>query len=245
MILTVQLFLAGPASARIVNTLRGFDDKERGWSGAVEGAASSGMGNSEYFQTEIAAAIQFQDDTHRWRLLGRNMRLTTSGKKAAEDRMAHLRHNYRVLPWLSSVAFVQGQYSPFRRIETRVLVGAGGRFDVVRHEKWNVALGATLMREDEELTGRTDGFTADCRFSFFTSVVRDVSEGVDIDVTGFYQPLPGDFSDARAFAAVNLRFEITENLYSLFNYGLEYDSRPPADVKKSDQTLRYGFGYSF
>ena len=245
MILTVQLLSAAPASARIVNTLRGFDDKERGWSGAVEGAVSSGMGNSEYLQIEIAAAMQYQNESHRWRLLGRNMRLTTSGKEQAENRMAHLRHNYRILPWLASVAFVQGQYSPFQRIETRVLIGAGGRFDVVREEKWSVAFGATCMREDEELTGGNDRFTTDYRFSFFTSVFRDVSKGVDIDVTGFYQPLPGDFSDARALAAVNLRSEITETLYLLFNYGLEYDSRPAAGVEESDQTLRSGFGYSF
>ena len=145
--------LAGVGEAQIVNTLRGFDDKERGWSGGVEATISVAAGNTEYFETQIAAAVQHQSDTHRWRLLARNMRLTASGKTQAENRLGHLRHNYRFSRRLASVAFLQGQHNPFQRIETRVLVGGGARFDLVRREKVNMALGATFMREDEELTG--------------------------------------------------------------------------------------------
>jgi putative salt-induced outer membrane protein YdiY len=243
--LALQPALAGIGEAQIVNTLRGFDNVERGWSGRAEGTISVAAGNSEYLETQVAAAVQHQNDTQRWRLLARNMRLTTSGKKEAENRLGHLRHNYRFSPWLASVAFLQGQYNPFQRIETRILVGGGARFDLVRREKLNTAFGATFMREDEELTDSAEGFYTNYRFSFFTSVYRDVAEGLDIDITGFYQPLAEDPSDARAFASVALRFDIIGDLYLITNYSLEYDSRPPKGVEKSDQALKSGFGYEF
>lgn len=241
----LPLVLAGGAEAQIVNTLRGFDDKEFGWSGGVEAGISVASGNSEYVETQVAAAVQYQRETNRWRLLARHMRLTASEKRQAENRMGHLRHNYRFSKWLASVAFVQGQHNPFQRIETRLLLGAGARLDVLRSDRLNVAFGATFMREDEELTRTTTGFNTNYRFSFFTSVYRDVARGVDIDITGFYQPLAEEPADARAFASAGLRCDIIGDLYLLVIYSLEYDSRPPEAVKKSDQTLRSGFGYSF
>ena len=243
--LALQPVLVGVGNAQIVNTLRGFDEEERGWSGRAEGTISVAAGNSEYLETQVAGDVQHQSETHRWRLLARNMRLTASGKTEAESRLGHLRHNYRFSPWIASVAFLQGQQNPFQRIETRVLIGGGARFDMVRREKLNMALGATFMREDEELTDTGEGFYTNYRFSFFTSVYRDVAEGFDMDITGFYQPLAEDLSDARAFASVALRFDIVGDLYLITNYSLEYDSRPPKDVEKSDQALRSGFGYSF
>lgn len=230
-----------PAGAQILNTLRGFQANEIGWSGQVEGTAAVAAGNTEYLELELGAGVQFQTDRHRWRLLGKAMRRTASGTETAESRTAHLRHNYRLRPWLATVAFVQGQHDPFRRIQTRILLGGGLRFDLLRGAAWQGAVGATVMREDERLTGTTR-FDTTARGSFFLSVLRKGKEGLDVDVTGFFQPALDDFGDLRALLSASLGADLVGNLYFRFRYGLEVDTDPAPGVKETDHLIRSGLG---
>jgi hypothetical protein len=237
--------VAPPVQAQIVNSLRGFDDQAMGWSGRLESTVALADGNTEYFEFELGGTIQHKSERNRWRLLGLLMRRTAGPVEIAESRLGHLRHNYRLLPWLATVVFLQGQHNPFRRIESRVLLGGGLRFDVIRAESWNAAFGATYMYEDEELTDDSLGYTHKNRFSFFTSVFSASTEIVQLDLTGFYQPVITDFSDARASALASMRIDITGGLYFLTRAALQYDSRPPAGVKETDVTLRSGLGFAF
>jgi hypothetical protein len=241
------LVSASPAKAQIVNALRGFDDQAMGWSGGVESTVAFAEGNTEYFEIELAGTIQHRSDRNRWRVLGRIMRRTAGPVEIAEDRLGHLRHNYRLLPWLATIAFLQGQHNPFRRIESRILIGGGFRFDVIRAVSWNAAFGATYMYEKEELTGITLGqseYTKN-RLSFFMSVFSAETELVQLDLTAFYQPVIADFSDARASALASMRIDITGGLYFLTRAGLQYDSRPPLGVEPTDVALRSGLGFAF
>jgi hypothetical protein len=236
---------ATPASAQIVNTLRGFDDNEMGWSGGIECAVAIADGNTNYFELELLGSVQHQGDRNRWRLLGRSIRRTASGVEIAETQLAHLRHNYRLWSRVSSIAFLQGQYDPFKRLASRFLAGAGARFDIATGVRWHTAAGAAVMLENEELTGDVQQTTNDMRGSFFLTLVRDVSEGVDIDLVGFYQPRLDDPSDARANVIAILRADVIAELYAFVRYVAEYDSAPPAGVEDLDQNLRAGLGYDF
>lgn len=232
------------AAGQIINTLRGFDAKEMGWSGGIEGAIALAEGNTEYFESELSAAIQRRSEKQRWRLMGRLMRRDTGDIKIAENRMGHLRHNYRLTDVLASVLFVQGQRDPFRRLETRLLAGGGARVDVIRRDTWYGAVGATYMYEDEELTGG-GGFASDHRFSFFASLYSASSERVKLDISAFYQPLISDFEDARAYVSTALRVDVMGGVYVLVKYNMVHDANPPTGVEQTDQTLRSGMGIKF
>lgn len=253
MVLVVWTLHAGTAHTQIVNTLRGFDDKELGWSGGLAGGVALAEGNTEYFEFELDGKIQYQTARHRWRVIGLNARRTAQGVKTAESRMGHLRHNYRLRPWLASVAFVQGQYDPFLRIESRYLFGGGVRVEVLTRKLWNAAVGATVMRETEKLTASaahpaaplSDETTTTNRFSCFVTLYRAEKKGVDIDVWGFYQPVVDDFGDARASGAASVRVEVAGGLYFLASYVVEHDDKPAPGVKKLDQALRSGVGWDF
>jgi hypothetical protein len=236
---------ASPLRAQIVNPLRGFDEAERGWAGGVESTIAIADGNTEYFEFELSGAVQHQSERNRWRLLGRYQRRTASGVEIAESRMTHLRHNYRLLPWFSSLAFLQAQYEPFKRIETRLLAGAGARVDLFEGVMWHTAVGAAVMLENEELIDVAGRTTTDVRCSFFVSMFRDVKEGVDIDLVGFYQPRVDRPSDSRAVMVGSFRVDIVGDLYLVFRYNAEYDANPPAGVDNLDQNLRAGLGYDF
>lgn len=240
------LAIAPPVSAQIVNTLRGFDDDEMGWSGGVESTIALAEGNTEYFEIEFAATIQHMTERNRIRALGRFVRRTAGPVEIAEDRLGYLRHNYRLLSWLATVVFVQGQHNPFRRIESRVLIGGGFRFDAIRGISWNAALGATYMHEDEVLTDIAGSPSVQRdRLSLFMSVFSAETEVVQLDLSGFYQPVLQNFSDARASGLASMRIDITGGLYFLTRAALQYDSRPPVGVKETDLTLRSGLGFGF
>jgi hypothetical protein len=236
---------ATPAHAQILNTLRGFDEKEMGWSGGIEGAIATASGNTEYFEFEVGGAIQHQGEKNRWRFLGRTMQRTASGNEIARSQIGHIRHNYRLAPRFSTLAFLQGQYEPFRRIQKRYLAGAGAQTDLHRSVDWNSVLGASIMYENEELTDNNGITTSDARLSFFLSVFRDVKEGVDVDFVGFYQPLVDNLGDARASVTFGMRADIVGELYTFVRYVAEYDSEPAPGVDDLDQNLRAGLGYKF
>jgi len=245
--------LVGSAEAQIVNTLRGFDEEDRGWSGGIAGGVAYAEGNTEYFEFEIDGRVQFQTDRNRFRAIGINMRRTALGVEIAEARVGHLRHNFKLWSRLSTVAFVQGQYNPFLRIESRVLIGGGGRFEIFRGNLWRSAIGATVMHETEELTSQVgDDFlpqsempTTRYRFNYFLTLYRVEKEGFDIDIWGFYQPLVDDLNDARTSAAASIRVDIVGGLFLFSSYVVKHDDSPPAGVKKLDYLLSSGLGWSF
>jgi len=247
------LALVGSIEAQIINTLRGFDDEEPGWSGGIAGGVAYADGNTEYFEFELDGRIQHQTDRHRLRAIGIDMRRTALGVEVAEARMGHLRHNFRVWSRLSTIAFVQGQYNPFLRIESRVLVGGGARLEIFRGNLWRSAIGATVMRETEELTApdtdqsppSSQAPTTKYRFNYFLTLYRVEKKGLDIDIWGFYQPLVDDFKDARTSAAASVRVDIVGGLYLFSSYVVRHDDSPPVGVKELDSMMRSGLGWSF
>jgi hypothetical protein len=245
--------IAVGAEAQIINTLRGFDNEARGWSGGIAGGVAFADGNTEYFEFELDGRVQFQTDRHRLRAIGINMRRTALGVEVAEARLGHLRHNYRLWSRISTVAFVQGQYNPFLRIQSRVLVGGGFRLDFFRGNMWNAGLGVTAMRETEELTypvtarseTPTPGPTTRYRYNLFLTLYRVEKEGFEVDIWGFYQPLVDDFTDARASAAASFSVDLVGGLYFFSSYVVKHDDSPPPGVRERDTMLRSGLGWKF
>lgn len=247
MILVVLLGVVPQAGAQIINTLRGFDDEEEGWTGSAAAALAAADGNTEYFELDLDARAQYQHGRNRLRFIGGAMRRTAGGTEIAQSRLGHARHNYQFLPWLSSILFVQGQYDPYLRIESRIVAGAGARVDLFREHVWRSAVGAAAMHESEDLTDNASGFENRYRFSFFATMYRKDAKdaGVDLDFWAFYQPVMDDFGNARVSAAASAQVDLIGNLYFFVNYVIRHNSTPAPGVKKRDQSVRSGVGIDF
>ena len=236
---------AAPLDGQVVNTLRaGWQDDAVGWSGSVRSTVALAEGNVEYFALDAAAAVQYQTERHRIRLLGRAGRTTASGAEVSKNVLGHLRHNYRILGWLNTLVFLQAQYNPFRRIRSRILLGLGARLDLVNSESLDLSLGASYMRESEELTDDDLGAIGQNRASYFITAYGRL-EPVQIDVTSFYQPLLRDLTDARAIVAVSFRIDLVGGLDYLLGFSFEHDSAPPEGVEETDLRLRTGLQLDF
>ncbi len=251
-VMMLCVLVAPPAQSQIVNTLRGPSSTDMGWTGNAEGSVAFADGNSEYLEFDLESSVLHQSSRNRWRLTANFMQRRANDNRVAENQFAHLRHNFRLHRRVSTVAFTQWAHSPFRRIETRLLLGAGLRFDVVNNNNWQGAVGATYMFEHENISqlsstapaGTVDdsGSENDHRASLFVSLLANTSSGLSVDVVGFWQPLLNNLEDARFFVTASTRFSIVGDFYALFQYHLSRDTNPPFGVLERDQSLKAGVG---
>jgi len=202
------------AQAAIVNSLRGFDRDEHGWSGSVDGSYGASGGNTQESTFMGSARLQWKGALHIGRLIGAGKRTTNSGKETARSTLAHLRHNYLLSDRWATVAFLQLQENPFQRLDSRFLAGLGGRWQALKGTSTLIYLGATYMFEKERIQGE-DGFEKAQRLSSFVSLEVELREGVFVDFLAFYQPRWDDFADWRAYGEIRLEIELIGSL-SLF-----------------------------
>lgn len=251
--LVLTMSVLAQARAQIVNTLRGFNDEELGWSGVIGWAIDLRTGNSRYLDAELDGRLQYQSDRHRVRAVVVTDYRTSQGEKKAESILAHTRHSYRLLPWLASIAYVQWMRDPFIRIASRSSVGVGGRVDLFREHGWPVGLGTSLMLEREKLIveiGFPDPIPSKAtrtnyRFSFFITVYSTKLDKLDVDVWGIFEPVVGDLTIARSSGSARVSVNIVGGLRMVTTYTITHDSDPPAAVEDLDSRLRVGLNWRF
>ena len=219
------LLMPSGASGQIINTLRGWDEDEPGWSGELAAAIAIAQGNTEYFEFDLSAAAQFQADGHRVRGLADFTRRTASGVEISEATLLHVRHNYRLTEVVHSLVFLQAQRNPFQRIDSRFLLGLGARFDLVRGETFGTSVGASYMRERETLTEDDSGATTRNRGNFFASLLGRPTDQLRVDAHAFYQPVLTDWSDARLSAGSNLDVLLVGELALVSGFRLAHKDR--------------------
>jgi hypothetical protein len=237
-----------------VNSLSGLDESP-GWKGGAEALVSFARGNSDYTDLLVGGRVRFRTGAQQARLLGSFNRRTAEEERLADNQLLHLRHNLFLGERWATVAFLQTQRDPFRRVERRSLAGGGLRVDVRRRTepgpdgdpvlKGRVTLGATVMAEAEDRTGDDTGTRTLARWSFFARAVGAPASGLELEVTAFYQPAVAEPADHRALVGMDLRVDLVAGLEWIVRYDLVHDSEPPAGVVATDYRVRSGLGIDF
>ena len=231
----------GPTSsgqAQIVDTLGGWDDTEPGWTGRIGLTGSLSGGNTDVRAASGAVRAQWRGETWRLRLLGSFRLEEANGQRAREESTAHARlarpGESRWMPFV----FGQSQRNPFRRLETRLLLGAGAQYDLHRTETRRIAIGASPMIEYEKIIDGDEGTRG--RLSTYLRWMGDFSDGVSMTLQGFYQPRLSDPEDARASVSGSVRTRIAGPLSFLVRGSYERDDQPPEGVEPDDWNLEFG-----
>ena len=243
--LILLLLPAVPAAGgTILNTLQGYDDDVAGWSGGVDGLFSGSGGNTERILVSAGARLQWRGGADRVRLQGSAEYEESRQEVTARNLVVHLRHNHDVGDRWATVAFVQRQSNPFQRLTSRWLLGAGLRRDVVDNERGNVSVGATPMLEIEQLEGES-GHLSRGRMSVFVHVERDLTEGLQLDVTGFWQPLFADLDNWRAVGNAALTVDLGGKVELTSGLSVEDNAAAPEGVKQTDWRTYAGLEIEF
>jgi len=231
---------AAASHGAIVNSLRGFDRDEPGWSGSVDGSYGASGGNTQESTFMGSARLQWKGASNIGRLIGAGKRTTNSGRETARSTLAHLRHNYLLSDRWATLAFLQVQENPFQRLDSRFLMGLGGRWQAVKGESTLIYLGVSHMFEKERIQGE-DGYEEAQRLSGFVSLEVELRDGVFVDFLLFYQPKWDDFADWRVYGEIRLEIELIGSLSLFTGYNLQHDSQPPTGVEETDWNTKTGF----
>lgn len=241
----VLLLAGGPAGAGVIlNTLQGYQDRQSGWTGGLDGVFSGSGGNTERILLEAGGRVQWLDPTDRLRLQVSGGYEESAGQETARHVVAHLRHNHRLNRPLASILFAQIQHNPFQRLRSRWLLGGGLRYDLRDDERGLAAVGVTPMLEIERLQDQ-GGHLARGRLSVFLHLARKLSETVRVDGVVFWQPLLSEFAASRTVGNLSLTTAVSGRVDLKLGAALEDNARPPAGVERTDWRTYLGFGVDF
>jgi hypothetical protein len=188
--------------------------------------------------------VQWRGERGRIRLQGSVAYEESGGVEVEREAVGHLRHNHDLSPRWATVAFGQLQHDPFQRLTRRWLLGVGLRRDIQDDDRGHVRLGATPMLEIEKLKDGGDPH-ARGRLSVFLHVARQLREDIRLDLVGFWQPLFSDLGATRTSATATVSIDLTGAVDLRVGAAVDDNSRPPAQVARTDWETFLGLGLSF
>jgi len=241
-IVCLTLLLPVVAEARIVNVQSAASRKaEEGLSAELAGTLLWTTGNTNVLQTSARADVLYLDGPHRTFFTGRIVRAVEDGDTSINSLFEHLRYRRRFVGPLSGETFLQHEYDEFRRLALRALFGLGPRIEFRLVYDWEIAVGSAWMLEFECF--RDDGAPdageeeLNQRWSNYLTVGGEITEGIALSHTFYFQPRFDDFGDHRLLSETAAVLDVKTWLAVKLAFVTAYDSRPPAEVRRLDTSF--------
>lgn len=248
LILVGSVLFAGPTYGQ-VNTERMRALDVEGARATIGSDVALQSGNVDLFEVGLTGRLDLRQ-RRQYAFVAANLRYGTKDDTPFRDRtFAHLRYNYRVLPWLDTEVFGQVERDGFARLQLRSLTGGGVRVQYVDSEPVKVFQGTTPMYEYENLDA--DGLVvhpptmSTVRWSNYLNMRLQLQNSVHIITTVYVQPRIDEFADVRVLHEATLGVRVTEHVQFTTELTVSYDSRPPDDVAGRNLSLRNGLQLSF
>ncbi len=229
------LALAVVSSGQIVNVLPSAQNAELGFSAQLEASADLRTGNTERSLFSLSAAALRRSEGNITLLVVSGELGSKGGERFASNLFGHLRRRQRWFGLLDAEGFIQADSDDFRRLELRALAGAGLRLHW-SGERVLAALGSAFMTENERL--KDGGQTQAGRWSSYITLEWNALPNLTLSQTTFLQPKLGDMNDARALLEAALTARVSDRLRLPVRLRVSHDTRPPANVKKTDLQLK-------
>jgi putative salt-induced outer membrane protein YdiY len=169
-------------------------------------------------------------------VVARNVRSTLSFDLFPKD---------RVSPFVFSTI----ERDRFRRLRVRSDGGGGVKFVVHRAQDTEASLSGALLYSHESFTPQAGGVVTpartDGRWSVRARGRTRLTDGLRMEHTSFLVPVWDDVGDYNFDAVSRLALQLNERLAIGVSHNFRYDSTPPPDVLRADQTLQANFTIQF
>lgn len=207
---------------------------------SLDASASFASGNADYVLLGLGGRLDVQRGPHLGFVVGRADLSQTGGASFLDRQFAHARYNLDLTPWLVAEAFTQVERNSQQRLQRRTLVGAGLRAEIVDTDSLGLAFGLTPMLEVEDLDQALASEPARVRLSTYVAGRLVLSPTTSLTATTYVQPRADAFGDVRVLGQATLSVGITRYVQLRVRANLRHDSRPPADVERTDIALENG-----
>jgi len=232
------LFVSATADAGIVNVQSILaSNAPEGVSGSITGSADWRTGNTNLLLLSAAPTARFRAGDHLVIALvqgdfGRTT-VADQSKTIMKKTFEHLRYRYTLTSRLLGEAFAQHTFDEFRRIELRVVAGAGPKYDFVQRAGVSAAVGVAYMLEYE----RVDDAYRDSgdeqlvhRASSYLTGSYSLDDRVQLVETLYAQPRLTDFGDVRLLNDTSVVLKLTSKVSLTTSFNISYDSEPPEPI---------------
>ncbi len=267
--LALATALTAPAGAQVNTENMRVGANEPGWGGIFDSNSSLQRGNTE--REVLGAGVRLQyawpppaeaegddaedDDVAEGPANTVFMTSNYSFTRLNENRfvnnaLSHLRFIRRHSPRVSYELFGQHQFNEFIRLEQRLLLGGGGRFQVLEAPQTEIFLGTGYMLERETLD--LAGQLPEARRSehhrstnYLTVRYNSEDERFRLVETVYVQTRVDRLQDYRLLSETSFEIRLLRRLALAVNLNVTHDSEPPTGVKETDVVLSNSLRYSF
>jgi putative salt-induced outer membrane protein YdiY len=239
------LLSAEIAVGQVINTeqKRAFQKKD-GW----VGSADLGFGLTQNVRTILQANSRITAQYHKNKgtllLLNDLSLLKVDSNSVQNSGFQHVRYSYQLKKFLIPEAFVQAQYNQVWKLQSRFLVGAGPRLQILKNDSNRVFMGFLAMYEREKVQD-VRRIKNEVRMSNYLSMAFGIDKRVTFESITYYQPLFRSFKDFRVSSESSLRVGITKHMGFKTSFMLNFDSRPPDALTRMFYSFQNGFSYKF
>ncbi|MEO9533172.1 MAG: DUF481 domain-containing protein [Crocinitomicaceae bacterium] len=244
---TLLILIATNAIGQIVNIEnKRLDEKKEGFSGSAELNLNFTMNTKQLLQIGDKLKLGYSKKKHHALIITDHSFVKSKDDDFINRGYEHLRYVYQFKDSgrVSLEAFQQGQFNKIQRINLRLLLGTGIRFNVLDQKNYQLNLGTGFMGEYEELLDG-GGSSNDVLSTSYFSFDGQFSENVGMNSISYFQPKFIDFGNYRFSNETYIRFKINKYLSYKVIYSITHDSRDIQDVRKTNYNLRNSLTVKF
>lgn len=238
------LIALGANAQTIINAESVNDDKDSSIY-SLSLSYSGTRGNSNTNQLSVSPVIILTGKRNELKLLAAYDVLSSGENNILNGGYVHARHNYKLKPFLKTVAFYQLQFNEVLKLNKREVFGSGLKFELIRKDSLALSVSMGLMHELEvlnrnNLTLYEKYKTNYVRGSFITSFKWIIDKNWQINNVVYYQPWLQKFGDYRMLNDLNLSVKITDKFKFLLISSFRLDSEPPSSIGGYDWNFSVG-----
>ena len=154
----------------------------------------------------------------------------------------HVRYIYQNKK-LGFESFIQHQYDKAQKIHFRLLMGVGARWQLVKNDSLQFAMGFSTMNEYENPVDADP--LVQIRLSNYLSFAFQINENISLSTTNYYQPLLTTWSDYRMSSQTALKLALNKQFVFKIAGNVTYDSQPAEAVPLLNYHVVNGVSYKF
>ncbi len=233
-------------SAQIVNVESARMQSDTvGWLGGADGAVTLSQNKVKVFGMEAEAHFQYKtsNDKGIWLILGNYGFLSGGGVKYTSNRFFHLRYNYKLSEHVRWEVFGQIQDNLITQIASRVLVGTGPRFKIVKNKILRLYAASLVMYENEREKTIPVVKHSDIRSSSYVSFTYTPRDNIEVISTTFFQPLIKKFSDYRILNQFTFKVKVVNHFGLSLKWNYLHDRFPAGTAPRTTYAFSTGVNY--
>ena len=216
-----------------------------GWMGGAGAAVALTQNTAKIFSTDLEAYLQYKtsNDKGLWLILGNYNFLKVDGRQIISNGFSHLRYNRKVNEWLRWEIFGQYQNNGITQIDSRILIGTGPRFKLVKNKIFRLYAASLFMLEREKERTNPVIKHEDLRSSSYISFTFTPTENMELISTTFFQPLFKKLSDYRILNQITFRVKATKHFSLSLKWHYIHDRFPAGTAPRTTYTFATGIDY--